>query len=244
MTLPLDDGNERVDLLHPRFRERLVRFFDDPEIKGRFTVGSAARTYAQQKNLQIGWLKRLRGYNLAADPDQVIGRTPEGWVAKGSWHMVQSDGWAYGVDLSKPWWMTKGSAQTIIDRVAPRYGLRRTVPSEWWHLQPRNLGGWFDDPSAPPPPPIITPATRGLSMLIAVGYQVWLDEGWRYRYLSNPKVVERYKASGLPLVDLSGRFDDPESPAVGWAHLRAEARSQGRLAGEPSAVAAAWDAIK
>lgn len=138
--------------LHPEFARRLGRFLADPEIRARFRVRFTSRTYERQKQLREGWLKRLAGvpgfrrFNLAADPDRTIGRTDEGWTARGSWHMVQADGFAYAVDLSRKKVMTARKAAEIIDRVAPGYGLRRTVPSEWWHIQGRVVTGWFLDP--------------------------------------------------------------------------------------------------
>jgi len=145
MTLPTS-GNPRLIETHPEFIARLERFFEHPDIKGKFKVGWAVRTEAKQRLLYAKWLSG-RG-NLAANPDRVIGVTEEGWTAKGSWHMVQEDGHSYAVDLTKPIWMTKAKAKTILDRVLPEFGLRRTVPTEWWHIQPRYRWGWYFDPSA------------------------------------------------------------------------------------------------
>lgn len=147
MTLPLADGDERLDELHPRFISRLERFFNHPDIKGRFTISSAVRTYASQKYLYDGWVSRKSGFNLAANPDAAHGTTDEGWMQRGSWHMPQADGYAYAVDFRKPWHMRRSTAQSIIDRVAPIFGIKRTVASEWWHVQPRSRSGWFFDSS-------------------------------------------------------------------------------------------------
>jgi hypothetical protein len=148
--IPIDDGNENIADLHPGFRTRLSRFFTHPEIADRFTVESAARTYAEQKRLYDGYRAGWQGFNLAANPDNVIGATTEGWQAKGSWHMVQGDGNAYAVDLTRIVAMTEDQARDTLNRIAPLYGLLRTVPSEWWHLQPRNFTGWFPDPHVSP----------------------------------------------------------------------------------------------
>jgi hypothetical protein len=147
--------------LHPEFVRRLDRFLADPEIRGRFRVGFTSRSYQRQQQLRRGWLKRLAGvpgfrrFNLAADPDRTIGRTDEGWVARGSWHMVQEDGFAYAVDLSRKRVITAKNAQEVIDRIAPGYGLRRTVPSEWWHIQGRVVTGWLFDPQTGADRPVV-----------------------------------------------------------------------------------------
>jgi len=163
VNLPTKNASVNIGLLHPQFRVRLARFFADPEIAGRFKIGSGVRTQDHQRRLYIGWIRRIVGYNLAANPDRVIGTTDEGWTARGSWHMQQEDGWGYAIDTTKPWWMSNKSRAAIFDRVAPKYGLARTVPSESWHLQPRNLSGWFHDPSDP-----VTTNTPGGEMLIIV----------------------------------------------------------------------------
>ena len=66
MTIPTTSKNVRLDELHPRFKDRLEAFFNDPEIKGKVAVVSGVRTYWQQKYLYDGYKAGKRGFNLAA----------------------------------------------------------------------------------------------------------------------------------------------------------------------------------
>ena len=93
MTIPVSSSRVDLSLLHPRFKARLDKFFQDPQIKGRVIVTSGCRTYAQQKWLHDRY-KKGRG-NLAANPDW---QRPDGFF-KGSFHMEQPDGYCYAVDF-------------------------------------------------------------------------------------------------------------------------------------------------
>lgn len=143
--IPLVDGNERVDLLHPVLRARVDAFCNDPRMRGQLKVESAARTYAEQRYLYDGWCKRLPGFNLAADPDRYI--TPGYGMtvgARGSWHMQQADGHAYAVDFNFSQLTDDVAAQ--LEDVAREYLLIRTVPSEAWHYQ-MTWGDWWTVPA-------------------------------------------------------------------------------------------------
>ena len=139
MTGDLPVTSNRVDLtqLHPRFVERLRRFFADPLIEGRVQIVSAGRSYAEQSRLFEKY--KHRGGNLAADPNRVM---PGGW--RGSWHMEQEDGYCYAVDFRI---VKKDVSTTYVTHHAKKYGLVPTVPSEWWHFQPRDRHNWFDAPA-------------------------------------------------------------------------------------------------
>jgi len=85
--------------------------------------------------------------------------------------------------------------------------------------------------SAPPAPP--AESTGGQAMLITFGFYTYLNEGWRYRFLSDPNSVAAFKASGMPVANLSEH-------ASTWKALRKEALQAGRLEGEPADVAGSY----
>ena len=132
-----------MSLLHPRFKTRLDKFFQDPKIKGRVTVTSGCRTYAQQKYLHDKY-KKGRG-NLAANPDW---QRPDGFF-RGSFHMEQPDGYCYAVDFGL---VGKGISTWEVNNIAKHYGIYPTVSSEWWHHQPRDANGWFEVQGGAPEP--------------------------------------------------------------------------------------------
>ena len=92
MSIPTTSSRVDLSLLHPRFKKRLEAFFEDPRIKGRVSVSSGCRSYAQQ----MYFYKKYRAGkgNLAANPDRRFG--PKGLdgrgIWRGSWHMQQEDG--------------------------------------------------------------------------------------------------------------------------------------------------------
>jgi hypothetical protein len=160
-----------VDLryLHPEFTRRLEKFFADPRVKGRIKIVSGCRTYAKQKDLYRKY-KNGRG-NLAANPDRRFG--PNGFW-KGSWHMTQDDGKCYAVDFRLSGRINWGTCHAI----AEEYGLRKTVPTENWHMQPRDHNDWFPAPAmsdgftpSKAPPKIPEPASLAeiFAFLSAIG---------------------------------------------------------------------------
>ena len=144
MDIPTTRSSVRLDLLHPWMVTRLEAFFADPRVKGNVKVCSGCRSYADQMRFYKKY-KAGTG-NLAANPDRRFG--PKGLdgqgIWRGSWHMQQLDGWCYAVDLR-----LVGKALTTGDtnQIATEYGLRPTVPSEWWHHQPRKGTEWFPAPA-------------------------------------------------------------------------------------------------
>ena len=51
MSIPVSSSRVDLSLLHPRFKLRLEKFFEDPRIRGRVVVTSGCRSYAKQKYL-------------------------------------------------------------------------------------------------------------------------------------------------------------------------------------------------
>ena len=147
MAIPTTSKWVRLDELHPRFKDRLEAFFNDPEIKGKVAVVSGVRTYAQQKRLYDGYISKKPGFNLAANPDR---KKSNGF--QGSYHMAQPSFGSYGyaVDFRIIKW-GGGMSTNKVNAVAKKYGIQKTVPSEWWHHQPGYVSGgkfvWFDAPA-------------------------------------------------------------------------------------------------
>ena len=141
--IPTTKSNVDLSLLHPRFKKRLEAFFDDPRIRGRVSVSSACRSYAQQMYF---YKRYLKGGNLAANPDRRHGPKALNGVGiwRGSWHMSQDDGFCYAVDFHR---LNKDLATWEINAIAKEYGLHPTVDGEWWHHQPRMSTDWFDAPA-------------------------------------------------------------------------------------------------
>jgi len=138
MSIPTTSKWVQLDLLHPRFKKRLEKFFADPRIKDRVAVSSAARSYAKQKYLYDGYRAGKKGFNLAANPDW---KRPGGFFY-GSFHMEQKDGFCYAVDLRNL--DPKHISNPEINDIAAEYGIVATIKDrEWWHHQPRNEKSWF-----------------------------------------------------------------------------------------------------
>jgi len=141
--LPVTSRTIDLSLLHPEFRKRLEAYFADPRIKGKVKICSGGRTYNQQKEFYTKY-KNGKG-NLAANPDRRFG--PKGLDGKGiwrgSWHMQQFDGSVYAVDIRLTGRISWAKAHDI----AEDYGIRKTVPSENWHMQPRYTSEWFPAPA-------------------------------------------------------------------------------------------------
>ena len=165
--LPTTSKWVRLTELHPKFIERLEHLLlHDDRVKGRAKIVSGCRTYQQQVELYRKY-KAGTG-NLAANPDRRFG--PNGKF-RGSWHLEQEDGYAYAVDIR----LSGGLSWAEFHAVADEYGIKKTVPSENWHMQPYGyLNGkwqWFPAPKLkgledkslnkvpPPEPPAIIAKT-------------------------------------------------------------------------------------
>lgn len=143
--IPTTSSKVNVRDLHPVLALRLEAMLADPRMKG-YRVSSGARSYESQKRLYSGWRSKLPGFNLAANPDAAGAPTFDGLRFRGSYHMVQDDGYAHAVDLRAPITHTVSKRWRLVGEVAADYGLRQTVPGEWWHLQARDRTHWFDAP--------------------------------------------------------------------------------------------------
>jgi hypothetical protein len=142
--IPTTKSNVDLSLLHPRFKTRLEMFFDDPRIRGRVSVSSGCRSYAQQMYFYKKYLSG-RG-NLAANPDRRHGPKALNGVGiwRGSWHMEQDDGFCYAVDFHR---INNDLTTWEINSIAKEYGMHPTVDGEWWHHQPRQSTEWFEAPA-------------------------------------------------------------------------------------------------
>ena len=171
--LPTTSKWVRLTELHPKFIERLEHLLlHDSRIKGRAKIVSGCRTYQQQVEL---FRKYKAGTgNLAADPSRKFGpvdKTTGQPMFRGSWHLEQIHasessglkGYAFAVDIR----LSGGLTWAEFHAAAEEVGIRKTVPSENWHMQPYGyLNGkwqWFPAPAmkgkedktltkAPPPP--------------------------------------------------------------------------------------------
>jgi len=132
--------------VHPVLAHRIRLLLAEPKLS-KYGTYPAVRDRAKQERLYAAY-KAGRG-NLAANPNRTL-RTgssfPYDWTPKGSWHMVQGDGYGHAVDLKRPWNRTRAQARAEVHPFLDRYGLRATVRSEWWHVQALTSQGWVDGP--------------------------------------------------------------------------------------------------
>jgi hypothetical protein len=178
--LPTTSKWVRLTELHPKFIERLEHLLlHDSRVKGKAKIVSGCRTYQQQKELYRKY-KAGTG-NLAANPDRRFG--PNGKF-RGSWHLEQEDGYAYAVDIR----LSGGLSWAEFHAAADEVGIKKTVPSENWHMQPYGyLNGkwqWFPAPAmkgkedktltkaAPPAAPAIVAKTMPIVRMHSRGEHV------------------------------------------------------------------------
>jgi hypothetical protein len=86
--------------------------------------------------LDDGYKAGEPGFNMAANPDRIIGRRG-GFTFRGSWHMAQEDGYVYAVDLTSHWHLDWDDVHDSL-RAS---GLATTVPGEPWHHQATTIRG-------------------------------------------------------------------------------------------------------
>mgnify|MGYP000653304996 CR=1 FL=1 len=106
-------------------------------------ITSSSRSYEEQASLYQAY-KNGTGNN-AANPNGVIGVSPWGWVAHGSYHMIQEDGYSHALDLH---WSQCSPEQFA--ELAEKCGLKLTVPGENWHFQWWDTNGIFEEEAATP----------------------------------------------------------------------------------------------
>ena len=137
-----DDGDEAVHLVEPLLAFRLSRAYRRSErLRGFLRIESAGRTRDAQQYLYDGYKRGDAGFNLAANPDRVIG-TRGGFTFRGSWHMAQEDGYVYAVDLTHHGALSWDDAHDDL-RAS---GLHTTVPGEAWHHQAPTIKGPLPGP--------------------------------------------------------------------------------------------------
>ena len=142
-----DDGDENVRLLEPLLAFRLSRAYRRSErLRGFLRIESAGRTRDAQQYLYDGYKRGDAGFNLAANPDRIIG-SRGGKTFRGSWHMAQGDapdgvGYVYAVDLTHHGALSWDDAHDDL-RAS---GLHTTVPGEPWHHQSTTIKGPLPGP--------------------------------------------------------------------------------------------------
>jgi hypothetical protein len=135
---------------HPELAKRYNQLVELCWARGWYVgITSSTRSYQEQTILYANY--RAGTGNKAANPNAVIGKTPFGWNAYGSYHMIQQDGYSHALDLH---WQQCTPGQFA--EAARQCGLRLTVPGENWHFQWWNTAGIFDKPL---PDPIVVPET-------------------------------------------------------------------------------------
>jgi hypothetical protein len=101
-------------------------------------ITSSSRSEAQQR---LWYQMYLRGEfaNIVANPDRIYARSPWGWVARGSMHMIQADGYSHALDVN---W-TGCTGRQMLDE-AYMVGLFNVEPTENWHLEAWDYRGYFE----------------------------------------------------------------------------------------------------
>lgn len=131
---------------HPELVKRYNKLVEESWKRSWFIgITSSSRSYDEQAALYRAYLNHTG--NNAANPDQVLGKSPWGWPVKGSYHMEQADGFTHALDLH---WSQCSPEQFA--ELANYCGLHLTVPGENWHFQWWDTDGIFDNPSAQPEP--------------------------------------------------------------------------------------------
>ena len=142
-----DDGDENVRLLEPLLAFRLSRAYRaSKRLRDLLRIESAGRTRDAQQYLYDGYKRGDPGFNLAANPDRIIG-SRGGKTFRGSWHMSQGDapdgvGYVYAVDLTHHGRLDWGH---VHDRLRAS-GLHTTVKGEPWHHQATTIKGPLPGP--------------------------------------------------------------------------------------------------
>ena len=137
-----DDGDENVQLIEPLLAFRLSRAYRRSDVlRAHLRIESAGRPRSEQEHLYAGYKAGKPGYNMAANPDRIIG-TRGGFTFRGSWHMAQEDGYVYAVDLTHHWKLDWDDVHDLLRA----NGLHTTVPKEPWHHQATTIRGPFPGP--------------------------------------------------------------------------------------------------
>ncbi len=136
-----DDGDENVNF-SPLLAWRLRRAYEDSELlRKHLRIESGVRPKSEQEELYAGYKAGKKGFNLAANPERVIG-THNGNTWYGSYHMEQPDGYGHAVDLTTHWKVPWGEVHKLLRA----WGLHKTIPSEDWHHQAETIKGPLPGP--------------------------------------------------------------------------------------------------
>jgi hypothetical protein len=169
---------------HPDLAVRVALLLAAPECADRYRIVSAARTYAQQKNLYDRWRAGTYRVPVVARPGT-------------SKHEIRADGHSHAIDVD-----VHGRADTAEDRdlwrrLAPTYGLHTPVKSEWWHTE--ILPGWTF-PALPGTPP--NEDTMHLLIVDQIpnsaGRMLFAFVAGQHRELRTLDAQARWKDYGLP----------------------------------------------
>ena len=137
-----DDGDENVQLLEPLLAFRLSRAYRaSRRLRDLLRIESAGRTRDALQYLYDGYKRGDAGFNLAANPDRIIG-SRGGFTFRGSWHMAQEDGFVYAVDLTHHGALSWDDAHDDLRGS----GLHTTVPGAPWHHQATTIKGPLPGP--------------------------------------------------------------------------------------------------
>ncbi len=232
MAIPVTSSSVRTQWLHPEYRKRLEALAVDRRVAGKWRARSAGRTKAEQAAL---YRKFLNGTgNLAADPNRVIGRTSQGWVAKGSWHMVQDDDFAHAVDFT-----ISGISWSFFHAVCQDHGIQFHVPGENWHGQWRDLDEIYPvlAPVLPPfPSPPSLPLVGDMKFRRFIKF---VDSDYVYEQVIAGDVSVKIWHKAWPDVIQRGKLlrflghgndvlgPDPENPKVDTIHSDVDFRVAG-----------------
>jgi len=137
-----DDGDEAVHLVEPLLAFRLSRAYRaSRRLRDHLRIESAGRTRDAQVYLYEGYKEKRAGFNMAANPDRIIG-TRGGFTFRGSWHMAQEDSYVYACDLTHHGLL---EWDDVHDRLRAS-GLHETVKGEPWHHQATTIRGPLPGP--------------------------------------------------------------------------------------------------
>ena len=131
-----------LTLTHPDMAKRFNALVEYGAERGwHVSIISSTRDYAEQKALYAAWASGLRSAK-AGNPDADLYASPWNWMARGSLHQVQVDGFSHALDLG---WA--GCSPFDIADAAQTFGLRLDVAGENWHFQWWGPGGVHPAPA-------------------------------------------------------------------------------------------------
>jgi len=127
--------------LHPETRERCRDLFDLTDESGLsplVIVNSGARSYAHQKRLYRAYVARGYTHPVVANPDAGLGSKHQ--VRPASYkhgNLPNRIDAAYAVDLKfADGHFPSAAEREILTGLAKKVGMRKSVPTEWWHFEP------------------------------------------------------------------------------------------------------------